>query len=151
MSKVFNRNVQVTGNLKVERDVTVAGALLDESGAVSIPQISATATVAASAATATLDTTIAGKIVTNTGASGTVVLTLPSASSMKGKTFKVKATVAQIISLSPATTDGIFLAGSGVDNKDLSVAGVIGNEVTIYSNGDNYEAYYPNGVVTKEA
>lgn len=142
--KVFNRDI--TAN-----DIITTGAFKDESGAVAIPQISANATVSAQAATATLDTTIAGKILTNTGASGTVVLTLPSAASMRGKTFKVKTLVTQIISLSPIATDGIFLAGSGVDNKDLSLSAIIGNEVTIYSNGNDYEAYYPNGVVTKEA
>lgn len=142
--KTFNRDIKAN-------DIIAVGTFKNEEGAVVVPQISATAAVAASSATATLDTTIAGKIVTNTGAGGAVVLTLPSAFSMRGKTFKVKATVAQVISLSPAATEGVFLAGSGVDNKDLSVAGVIGNEVTIYSNGNDYEAYYPNGVVTKEA
>lgn len=142
--KVFNRDIKAN-------EIITTARFTDEEGAVAVPQIRATATVSAQAATATLDTTIAGKILTNTGATNTIVLTLPSAQSMRGKSFKVKATVAQIISLSPIATDAIYLAGSGVDNKDLHVAGVIGNEVTIYSNGNDYEAYYPNGVVTKEA
>lgn len=147
MAKIFNRDVEVAGNVTV----TGTGAFKDENGAEAVPQIRANGTVSAQAATATLTTAIAGKILTNTGASGTIVLTLPSAASMKGKTFQVKTTVAQIISLSPESTDAIYLAGSGVDNKDLSITGVIGNTVTIYSNGSDYEAYYPNGVVTKEA
>jgi hypothetical protein len=145
MAKVFNRDVRVAGSL------TVKGGTADDNGAVVIPQISATATVSAQASTATLTTAIAGKIITNTGAVGAVVYTLPSASSMAGKTFKVKVLVAQQVSLSPIATDAVYLAGSGVVNKDLVIAGVIGNEVTVYSNGTHYEAYFPNGVVTKEA
>ena len=145
MAKVFNRDVRVAGSL------TVKGGTADDNGAVVIPQISATATVSAQASTATLTTAIAGQIITNTGAGGAVVYTLPSASSMAGKTFKVKVLVAQQVSLSPIATDAVYLAGSGVVNKDLVIAGVIGNEVTVYSDGTYYHAYFPNGVVTKEA
>jgi hypothetical protein len=155
MSKVFNRDVRVAGELQA-RAVVVEGALVvetvaDTNGATLAPQIGATGTVSAQAATATLTTAIAGKIVTNTGAAGAVVYTLPSASSMSGKTFKVKVLVAQTVTLTPATGEAIFLAGSGVVSKNLIIAGVIGNEVTVYSNGTSYEAYYPNGVVTKQA
>lgn len=139
MSKVFNRNVEVFGELT------------DGQGGAHVTQIRANGTVSAQASTATLTNAIAGKILTNTGSSGAVTLTLPSAASMKGKTFQVKTTVAQIINLSPASTEAVYLAGSGVVNKDLVIAGVIGNTVTVYSNGTDYEAYYPNGVVTKEA
>lgn len=139
MAKVFNRKIEAFGGIT------------DGRGAEQIAQIRANGTVSAQASTATLTTDIAGKILTNTGASGAVTLTLPSAASMKGKTFQVKTTVAQIINLSPASTEAVYLAGSGVVNKDLVIAGVIGNTVTVYSNGTDYEAYYPNGVVTKEA
>ena len=144
MSKVFNRDVRVAGELQ-------ARTIADTNGATVAPQIGATGEVSAQAATATLTTAIAGKIVTNTGASGAVVYTLPSAASMEGMTFKVKVLVAQTVTLTPATGEAIYLAGSGVVNKNLIIAGVIGNEVTVYSNGTAYEAYYPNGVVTKQA
>jgi hypothetical protein len=141
----LKNNYEVTGNL------TVGGNIVGENNTSVIPQIGATGVVSAQAATATLTTAIAGKIVTNTGATGAVVYTLPSASSMSGKTFKVKVLVAQTVTLTPATGEAIFLAGSGVVNKNLIIANVIGNEVTVYSNGTSYEAYYPNGVVTKQA
>jgi hypothetical protein len=141
----LKNNYEVTGNL------TVGGNIVGENNTSVIPQIGATGVVFAQAATATLTTAIAGKIVTNTEATGAVVYTLPSASSMSGKTFKVKVLVAQTVTLTPATGEAIFLAGSGVVNKNLIIANVIGNEVTVYSNGTSYEAYYPNGVVTKQA
>lgn len=108
-------------------------------------------TVNAQATTATLNGTVFDTIITNTGSNGTIVLTLPAASVVAGKTIKVQLTVAQIVSLSPIATDAIFLGGSGVDNKDLSIAGVIGNYADVYSDGTNYFVASYSGVVTKEA
>ncbi|MDX9797708.1 MAG: hypothetical protein RBT05_02510 [Bacteroidales bacterium] len=65
--------------------------------------ISPKATVSDKAATAALTASDFGKIITNTGASDTIVLTLPAAADVAGKGIKVQLTVAEIVSLSPAT------------------------------------------------
>lgn len=118
----------------------------------SVPAIAlATGTVSAQASTATLDNTIAGKVVTNTGASGAITLTLPAASTLTGKYFSVTVLVAQIVNLSPAATDAVYLNGSGVDNKDLILAGTIGTSATLYSNGSDYIVVSHTAAVTKEA
>lgn len=115
------------------------------------PRISPDATVAAKAATANLAASDFQKNLTNTGASGAIVLTLPAASTVEGKNLKIHLLVAQQVSLSPAATDAIYLSGSGVDNKDLVIPGVIGNYVEIYSDGTNYHVIDSNGAITKEA
>jgi len=111
----------------------------------------ANGTVNAQTATATLDRDDFNTVITNTGSNGTIVLTLPAASVVKGKILKVQLTVAQIVSLSPIATDAIYLGGDGVDDKDLSIAGVIGNYVDIVSNGTDYLVTNYSGVATKEA
>lgn len=114
--------------------------------------IMANATVSAQASTATLVATdLSWKVITNTGASGAITLTLPAASTLTGKYFTVTVLVAQIINLSPVSTDGIFLNGSWVDNKDLILAGTIGTSATIYSNGSDYLVVSHTSAVTKEA
>ncbi len=129
----------------------IKNVLTDGFGNVQVATVPATATVTAKSTGATITAAEFGTIVTNTGAGGAITHTLPAASSVAGKSIVFKSTVAQIVNISPASTDGIFLDGSGVDDKDLIVAGVIGNRVTVYSNGTNYEAYYGCGVITKEA
>ena len=111
----------------------------------------ANGTVNAKTATATLDRDDFNTVITNTGAQWTIVLTLPAASVVKGKILKVQLTVAQIVSLSPIATDAIYLGWDGVDDKDLSIAGVIGNYVDIVSNGTDYLVTSYSGVATKEA
>ena len=112
----------------------------------------ATATVSAQATTATL---VAGdlseKVITNTDAGWAITLTLPAASTLTWKYFTVTVLVAQIVNLSPVSADWIFLNGSGVDNKDLILAGTIWTSATIYSNGTNYEVVSHTSWVTKEA
>lgn len=147
----FKNNLHVTGTLTVDEDVTISGTITGANSSAVITDIPATGTVQAQASTATLDADDFGKINTNTGASGAITLTLPAASTVAGQLIKFAVTAAQIINVSPAATDGIFLNGSGADNKDLIIAGVIGNYATVYSNGTNYEVYNTNGVVTKEA
>lgn len=110
----------------------------------------ANATISAQTSTASLATTDFGKVVTNTGAGDTIVLTLPAAASVAGLSLKVQITVAQIVSLSPASTEAIYLGGDGVVNKDLNIAGVVGNYVDIISDGSNYLVTGYSGVVTKE-
>ncbi len=109
-------------------------------------------TVSAQAATATLVAAdLSGKVTTNTGASGATTLTLPAASTLTGKYFSVTVLAAQIVNLSPIATDGVFLNGSGVDNKDLILAGTIGTSATVYSNGSDYYVVSHTSGVTKEA
>lgn len=111
----------------------------------------ANGTVNAKATTTTLTRDDFNTVITNTGATGTIVLTLPDASVVKGKVLKVQLTVAQIVSLSPIATDAIYLGGNGVVNKDLSIAGVIGNYADIVSDGTSYLVTNYSGVLTKEA
>lgn len=111
----------------------------------------AIATVSAHSSTATLAESDFGKNNTNTGAGGATVMTLPAAALVRGSYLKYQLTVAQQVSLSPAATDAVYLGGSGVLNKDLIIAGVVGNFVEIYSNGADYEVVNYSGVVTKEA
>lgn len=111
----------------------------------------AAATIAAKAATADLTAADFGKVLTNTGSSGTIVLTLPAAQLVKGKSVKIQLTVAQAVSLSPITTEAVYLGGNGVVNKDLVIAGVIGNYADVYSDGVKYLVTGYSGVVTKEA
>jgi len=114
------------------------------------PQIAPDATVQANAATATLAATAFGKNNTNTGAGGAIVLTLPAAATVAGQGLRLQVTVAQTVTLTPATGEKIFLGGSGVASKYALIAGVIGNFVEIYSDGVNYLITNYSGVVTKE-
>lgn len=113
--------------------------------------ISPKASVSAQASTATLATTDFNKILTNTWASGTVVLTLPAAADVSWKWIKVQITVAQIVRLTPATWEKIYLGGSGVASKYLNIAGVIGNYADVYSDWTDYIVTWYSGVLTKEA
>jgi len=92
-----------------------------------------------------------GANITNTGASGAIVLTLLAASGNTGKFFRVQVTAAQQVSLSPQSSDAIYLGGNGVDDKDLVIAGVIGNYADVYCDGTNYHVVGYSGVLTKEA
>lgn len=91
-----------------------------------------------------------GKIITNTGSSGTVVLTLPAAATVAGCAFKVQVTVAQIVRCTPASGEKVFLGGDGVASKYLNIAAVIGNFCDVYSDGVDYIVGAYSGVVTKE-
>lgn len=115
------------------------------------PVLAADATIKAQAATGNLAVADFQKINTNTGAGAGIVLTLPAAALVAGKACKIHVTVAQTVTLSPAATDAVYLGGSGVDDKDLVIAGVIGNYCDLYSNGENYLVLGYSGVVTKQA
>jgi hypothetical protein len=94
---------------------------------------------------------INGLNVINTGAGAAVTLTLPAAATMLGMSFRVQITVAQNVVLSPAATEYVALGGSDVVNKDLTIAGVIGNYADIYCDGAGYNVVSYSGVLTKEA
>lgn len=117
-----------------------------------VPYVLPTATVKAYDANASpVAADISGLNVTNTGAGGTITLTLPAAATMIGMSFRVQITVAQIVALSPAAADYVALGGSKVVNKDLNIAGVIGNYAVIYCDGTGYNVVSYSGVLTKEA
>jgi hypothetical protein len=108
------------------------------------------ASVVAHATTAPVTNTIASKNHTNTGAAAPTVITLPSADTMALQGFRYYLTVAQQVSLSPLATERIYLAGSGVLDKDLVIAGVIGNYADVYSDGASWYCVGHSGAVTKE-
>lgn len=115
------------------------------------PQVSPKATVEANTADATLTAANFGKIQTNTGAAGTIALTLPAASGAAGLSMKVQLTAAQIVRLTPAAGEKIYLGGSGVASKYLQIAAAIGNYVDICCDGVDYLVMHYSGVLTKEA
>jgi hypothetical protein len=109
-----------------------------------------TATVVTKTADYTVLSTDFGKIFNNTGDTGSQTLTLPDAAAVAGKSLKIACTAAQDIVLDPGTGK-IWLNGSGVADKTLTIAGVIGNFCEIYSDGTDYIVTNYSGVVTKEA
>lgn len=90
-------------------------------------------------------------IFTNTGAGGTIVLTLPAVAAAKGYVILVNVLAAQIVRLLPATGEVVNYNGSVVVTKYLNVAGVIGNYVEVFCDGVHWIVRDANGVVTKEA
>ncbi len=113
------------------------------------PVVAPNATVEANTGDATLAVANFGKIQTNTGASATATLPLPSAANAAGCSLKVQLTVAQIVRLTPASGEKIFLGDSGVASKYLNIAAVIGNFVDLYCDGVSYQVINYSGVVTK--
>lgn len=92
-----------------------------------------------------------GKILTNTGAGGTVVFTLPSAVTYPGVVIRVHLFAAQVVRLLPVTGQAIALNSSAVVTKYLNIAGVIGNYCEVVSDGTQWLVSHYAGVVTKEA
>ena len=115
------------------------------------PVVAANATVTAKTTDATLALANMGTIMTNTGAAGNVVLTLPAASAVAGMAIKIQVTAAQVMRALPATGEKIFLGGDGVASKYLNIAGVIGNYADLYSDGVQWLVTGYSGVLTKEA
>lgn len=116
------------------------------------PFVNPKATVVAKAADATL--TVAecnGSNITNTGASGTITLTLPAVASSGGVAFRVQLTVAQIVRLDPSGTEKIYLGGDGAAGKYLNIAAAIGNFATVFCDGVVWLVTNYSGVATKEA
>lgn len=113
-------------------------------------RVSPKATVAAQAATATLVAADFDKVLTNTGAGGAIVLTLPAASAVAGRSIRIQLTVAQTVTLTPVAGEKVFLGGSGVASKYALIAGVIGNYLELHSDGIDYLILAYSGVVTKE-
>lgn len=108
-------------------------------------------TVKANAATATMKDYDFEKNNTNTGSTGTIVLTLPSASSLKDKKTRIQITAAQIVQITPATGEKIYLGGDGVASKYLAIAGTIGNYAEIFCDGTAFYVTGYSGILTKES
>ncbi len=116
------------------------------------PQINPVQTPVDHAAGFTMDADDMGKIHTNTGEADNSAWELPLASAVPGCVFRAHATVAQTITFEPgAATEKIYLHGDGVANKHLVLAGVIGNYVDLYSDGEVWIVARYSGVLTKEA
>jgi len=113
------------------------------------PLVAPDAAVAAKDATADLAIGDYGKNITNTGAGDTIVLTLLAAALAAGMAFRVQLTAAFVVTLTPASGEKIYLGGSGVVDESLSIAGVIGNYVDIYCDGEKHMVIDYSGVLTK--
>ena len=114
-------------------------------------RVAANATVEANAANAVLTAANFDKIQTNTGSGGGITLTLPVASAVAGRAVRVAVLVAQTVQLIPATGEKIYLNGSGVADKYVQIAGVIGNFIEVYSDGVVYHVVDYVGVAVKQA
>lgn len=90
-------------------------------------------------------------IFNNTGASGNVALTLPTAASGKGKVVRAYASAAQTLQFVPQTGEKVNYCGDAVASKYAQLAGVIGNYMEAFSDGTQWIITRANGVVTKEA
>ena len=118
---------------------------------VPVSSLDTNVTVKANAATASMNDYDFSKNNTNTGASGTIVLTLPAAASLKEQKCRIQVTVAQIVQVKPATGEKVYLGGDGVASKYLQIAGTIGNYAEIYCDGSSFYVTAYSGVLTKES
>lgn len=116
-----------------------------------VPVMSSAATALAKTSDYTVVAADFGKILTNTGAGGTVVFTLPSAVTYPGTVLRFHLFAAQIVRLLPVTGQAVCLNSSVVVTKYLNIAGVIGNYCEIVSDGTQWLVTQYAGVVTKEA
>lgn len=146
----YNGGIQTALPATLESTLSVTGAITGAHGGyypVVAPNVAPTAyTTDTTLVAANLNTNI-----TNTGAAGTVTLTLPAVSGLAGYIFHVELTVAQVVRLDPAGTESIYLGGSGVAGKYANIAGVIGNMVDVYCDGTRWLIVNRDGVITKEA
>ena len=116
-----------------------------------VPKVPADADVTALASATTLDADDFMVNLTNTGSTGTLEHQLPAASTVKGEVLHFQLTAAEIVRLQPPSGGGVYLGGSGVADKYVQVAGVIGNYIDLYSDGSTYHVVGYAGVVTKES
>ena len=145
-----NKAVAFGSTLSVAGAATFSSTIATTRGSV-YPIVAPSSTPVAYTGDATLVASDLNKNVTNTGAAGTITLTLPSVSGLSGYTLHVEVTAAQVVRIDPAGTESIFLGGSGVAGKYLNIAGVIGNMADIYCDGTQWLVVGRDGVLTKEA
>lgn len=112
-----------------------------------------TATIATKTAnyTITLEDLETPTIFNNAGDDGNQVLTLPAVADAKGKVVRAHALAAQTIQLDPQTGEAVNYNGSAVVSKYVQLAGVIGNYIELFCDGEQWIVTQANGVVTKEA
>ncbi len=115
------------------------------------PMVPPNATVVPHDAGATLTVSDFAKIHTNTGDIDSQEHILPAAKDAAGCSIRFATLVAAAIVLAPVSGEKIFLAGSGVADEKLTIAGVIGNYAEIYSDGAQYHVVDYDGVLTKAA
>jgi hypothetical protein len=115
------------------------------------PHVPGNATATALTTATTLTSSHYNVNLTNTGASATREHALLPAADVKGKMIHFQLTAAQIVRLQPSSGESVYLGGSGVADKYVQVAGVIGNYISLYSDGTTYHVVGYAGVVTKEA
>ncbi len=120
-------------------------------GGETVKVVDPAAAVSPQAATATLTSAIAGKILTNTGAGAAIVLTLPAAAAMANQVFRLAVLAAFTVTLTPVAGTAINLNGSAVASKYCLVAAVVSNFVDVWCDGVAYFVQNYSGVVTKEA
>lgn len=155
-------NASIGGTLGVTGASTFTGAITANGGITGTaaipltygtvyPIVNPNGTPVAYTGDATLVAADLNKNVTNTGASGTVVLSLPAVTGLTGYTLHVEVTAAQIVRLLPVSGTAIALGGSAVVTKYLNIAAVIGNMVDIYCDGTRWLVVNRDGVITKEA
>lgn len=142
MPKIFNRGV------RVEDASTGEGfQLLDNPIYPTVNLRTATVT----AKTADFTITAQDQIYTNSGASGTVVFTLPTVVGNAGKALRFHLLAAQILRALPVSGQAVNLSGSAVVTKYLNIAATIGNYADLYCDGYQWVVTGYSGVVTKEA
>ncbi len=146
------KNPMQVEQVVIKNVVAGGAAIATDDGYVGTLKVNPAADVVALTGNTTLTvTTHFNKNITNTGASGTIVLTLPAANAAKGRGFRVLSTVAQIIRLTPQTGESVYLAGSGVASKYQNIPATIGSSVDIWCDGTRYLVVNTNGIITKEA
>jgi hypothetical protein len=146
MPKIFNRGIVAASEDGGVRENNALGNLTRN-----YPQVVLSKAAVAKTSDYTIVKADADTIFTNTGASGTVVFTLPSVKVSHGVVFRFHAFAAQIIRALPVTGEAINLNGSAVVTKYLNLAAVIGNYMDLYCDGTQWLVTGFSGVVTKEA
>ena len=111
----------------------------------------ATSATAMAAITTIPDYVASGTAFNNTGATATLEHILPDPATCAERYIGVLVSAAQIMRFQPISGGSVYAYGSGVADKYLNIAGVIGNYAILYCDGTNWYVVEANGVVTKEA
>lgn len=141
---------EIVNDFTVTGATTLSGGIATTNGTV-YPIIAPSVAPTAYAADTTLVAANLNTNITNTGAAGTITLTLPAVAGLTGYVFHVELTVAQIVRVDAAGTEKIYLGGSGVAGKYVNIAAVIGNMIDVYCDGTQWLVVNRDGVITKEA
>lgn len=138
--------------LATPSSANLAGALTDETGsgkAVFGTQPATSWPVEAFTGDDTLTTAESGKVCTNTGASGAVILTLPAATG-SGVWFYIVVTVAQSITLEPADADDVITVNASTSTADTGnvSANTVGRALLVVDTEANRWVGLPAGAWT---